>query len=31
MVLSVDEPVPEPLLAQIRRAIEADAVTLVEL
>jgi len=31
MVLSLDDPVPEPLLAEIRRAIEAESVTLVEL
>jgi hypothetical protein len=31
MVLSLDDPVPAPLLAEIRRAIEAESVTLVEL
>jgi D-3-phosphoglycerate dehydrogenase len=31
MVVSLDDPVPEPLLAELRRVIEAEAVTLVEL
>jgi D-3-phosphoglycerate dehydrogenase len=31
MVLTLDDPVPEPLLAEISRVIEAESVTLVEL
>jgi hypothetical protein len=31
MVLSLDEPVPPPLVEEIRRVIQADSVRLVEL